>query len=92
MTITKREISKMLSNSSNLSIISAELLVDTFISILKKNISQNNRVKISGFGSFNFYNTPQRSGRNPKTKESFIITERTKVKLSISNKLKRYLN
>lgn len=92
MNITKREISKILSNSSNLSIISAELLVDSFINILKKNISQNNKVKISGFGSFNLYITPQRPGRNPKTKESFIITKRTKIKLLISNKLKRYLN
>ena len=47
-----------------------------FVDLLKKN-SKQKIVKVSNFGTFYTKNTPQRLGRNPKTKEEFIISKRS---------------
>ena len=47
-------------------------IANSFFEIIKSNLAQH-IVKISGFGSFQRKSTIQRIGRNPKTKEEFII-------------------
>ena len=60
--------------AKNIQINESESLViaNSFFEIIKSNLSQN-IIKISGFGSFYRKITVQRIGRNPKTKEKFII-------------------
>jgi integration host factor subunit alpha len=54
--------------------------------------SKSKVVKISNFGTFYCKNTPQRLGRNPKTKEEFIITKRSKLFFKPSNKIRSIIN
>ncbi|MDC1242394.1 HU family DNA-binding protein [Gammaproteobacteria bacterium] len=54
--------------------------------------SKSKVVKISNFGTFYCKNTPQRLGRNPKTKEEFIITKRSKLCFKPSNKIRSIIN
>ena len=54
--------------------------------------SKSRIVKISNFGTFYTKNTPQRLGRNPKTKEEFIITKRSKLFFKPSNKIRSIIN
>ena len=54
--------------------------------------SKSKPVKISNFGTFYCKNTPQRLGRNPKTKEVFIITKRSKLFFKSSNKIRSIIN
>ena len=61
------------------------------MSISKKQ-AKINRVKLSGFGAFSFKKTPKRVGRNPKTKESYIISERNKLYFNPSSSTKEKLN
>ena len=49
-------------------------------------------IKVANFGTFSNKVTPQRIGRNPKTGEEFIITERVKLNFIVSNKIKEQLN
>ena len=91
MTITKKIIVKNLSKKLLISLNDSSRLMESFLEIIKKQ-SQIKNVKISGFGTFSFKNTPQRFGRNPKTKESYIITSRNRFNLKSSNKLKGELN
>jgi integration host factor subunit alpha len=92
MSISKKSIGKSVSGKLGSSSLDAEIFVNFFIKILKKNLNEGKKIKLTGFGTFSCYDTPQRIGRNPKTKKTYIIERRTKVKLEISNKLKRYLN
>ena len=62
--------------------------LDSFIDILKK----NKNIKLTNFGSFLLINTPQRIGRNPKTKEEYLIKARTKLSFKASKKTKYLLN
>ena len=54
--------------------------------------SKSKIVKISNFGTFYTKITPQRLGRNPKTKEEFVISKRSKLFFKPSNKIRGIIN
>ncbi len=88
---TKLKISKNIQSDLDLSLKDSSFLVDSFFSLLKKNAFDKD-IKISGFGTFVVHESPKRIGRNPKTKESYIINKRKKIKFKVSNKLRNSLN
>ena len=65
-----------------------EDIIETIITIL---INQK-KVNIKNFGSFNIVYKNQRKGRNPKTKEEFIIDARNIVQFKASDLLKKKVN
>tara|TARA_B100001250_G_scaffold408194_1_gene430162 strand:- start:376 stop:669 length:294 start_codon:yes stop_codon:yes gene_type:complete len=71
--------------------ISETILEDVFETILK-NIIKEKKVKISKFGTFSLRKKKERIGRNPKTKEIKIITERNVILFKPSKELKNYIN
>ena len=71
--------------------ISENLLEDLF-QIILKNIISEKKVKISKFGTFTLRKKNKRIGRNPKTKEEKIITERNVILFKPSKELKEYIN
>ena len=71
--------------------ISENLLEDVF-QILLRNIISHGKVKISTFGTFELRNKKQRIGRNPKTKEIKLISERNVILFKPSKELKMYIN
>ena len=91
MSFSKKDIAKNISSNINLTKTESRLLVDSFINIIKSK-SKTSSLKIASFGTFSTKKTPQRIGRNPKTKQEFIISERLKLKFSASNKLRNLIN
>jgi integration host factor subunit alpha len=91
MNISKRDIAKNISSNTMISVTESKLLLDAFINIIKIK-SKISSLKIASFGRFSIEKTPQRIGRNPKTKQEFIISERSKLKFSASNKLRNLMN
>ena len=91
MSLRKIDISKKISSRAQISENQSKELVDKFINIIKHE-SVSNDVKITNFGTFINKVTPQRVGRNPKTGEEHIITERVKLNFIVSNKVKQQLN
>lgn len=89
---TKKDISLKLSENLEISLSLSSRLVDYFTECIKTNLNENNDIKISGFGTFKISKTPKRVGRNPKTKESFIISERKRIKLVLSSRVRGYIN
>ena len=71
--------------------ISENLLEDIF-QIILANIIKYKRVKIAKFGTFTLKNKKQRIGRNPKTKEIKIISERNVIQFKASKSFKYYIN
>ena len=90
--LTKKDISKKISNELGITQGVCDNFVDNLIDKIKAGLREHKNVKISAFGTFQLTKTPKRIGRNPKTKESFIITSRNRIKLILSSKIKRYLN
>ena len=91
MSFSKKDIAKNISSNIGLSKAESSLLVNSFINIIKTK-SKKSSLKIASFGTFSTKKTPERIGRNPKTKQEFIIFERSKLKFSASNKLRKLIN
>ena len=91
MNFSKANIIKNISKKSLVSAEDASNILGSFL-LLIKNKSKLRTIKLSGFGSFSFKKTPKRLGRNPKTKDSYIIPELNKLNFKPSNKTKEKLN
>ena len=91
MSFTKSDIAKNIAKKTSLPNQKAKQLLDNFIQVVVS-ASTKRKVKISGFGTFVRKKTPSRVGRNPKTGEEFEISERSKLNLILSNKIKEKLN
>ena len=91
MNFSKADIVKNISKKSLVSAVDARTVLESFLS-LTKNKSKLTSVKLSGFGTFSFKKTPKRFGRNPKTKDSYIIPSLNKFNFKPSSKIKEKIN
>tara|TARA_B100001250_G_scaffold411752_1_gene441144 strand:- start:898 stop:1173 length:276 start_codon:yes stop_codon:yes gene_type:complete len=91
MSLGKKDIVKNISTKAQISKILSDKILNSFIRIIKSE-ANSQIVKISKFGTFYYKKTPSRVGRNPKTKESFLISERSKLTYISSNKIRNILN
>ena len=71
--------------------ISETLLEDLFMIILY-NLVEYKKVKIAKFGTFILKKKKQRIGRNPKTKETKVISERNVILFKASKEFKNFIN
>ena len=91
MSLGKKDIIKNISSKAHISSISSQKILIKFIDFISLE-SEKRPIKISNFGTFYMHNSPKRIGRNPKTKEEFIIEKRSKLALKVSQKIKDFLN
>ena len=70
----------------------SETLLDDIFVIIVDNIIKHKKVKIAKFGTFLLRNKKQRVGRNPKTKEIKVISERNVILFKPSKEFKNYIN
>ncbi len=90
--LTKKEIINSIYMQLGFSKKVSENILEDFFSIILDELIQNKKVKIPKFGSFILRNKKSRVGRNPKTLEKKIITERNVVLFRPSKELKKKLN
>ncbi len=91
MTLTKKNITKHISNTTNLSIKESQLFFESFLKVIKEKSITNN-IKINKFGSFYYKLTPKRYGRNPKTGTMHVIKPFNRFIFKTSNNIKNLLN
>ena len=90
--LTKKEIINSIYMQIGFSKKISETLLDDIFQIILKNIIEHKKVKIAKFGTFTLRNKKQRIGRNPKTKETKIISERNVILFKPSKEFKIYIN
>ena len=91
MRLGKKDIVKNINSKALISSSQSKLLLKKLINIICTE-SLTRPVKISNFGTFYIHKTPKRLGRNPKTKEEFIITSRKSLSFTSSKKIIDNLN
>ena len=69
-----------------------ENLLEDFLSIILEEIITKKKVKISKFGTFTLRHKKSRIGRNPKTLEKKVITDRNVILFKPSKEFKNYIN
>ena len=92
MSISKKDLSDSLKKNTDLSMTDASIFIEAFFTTLAESFQKNETVKIYGFGSFKKFSTKQRTGRNPKTMQPFLIPSRSNIKFMPSSKVKEMLN
>jgi integration host factor subunit alpha len=70
----------------------SEILIEDFLSTIVSNIRFEKKLKLSKFGSFSIRQKKKRIGRNPKTKESKMISSREVVLFKPSKEFKEFIN
>ncbi len=90
--LTKKEIINSLYMQVGFSKKISENILEDLLNFIVLNLNQNKVVKISNFGTFTVRSKKSRIGRNPKTKEDKIISERKVVLFKPSNDFKNYVN
>ena len=70
----------------------SENLIDDFLSTITENLKIEKKLKLSKFGTFSIRLKKRRIGRNPKTKEQKIISDRNVVLFKASKEFKDLVN
>ena len=90
--LTKQEIVNSIYMQIGYSKNIAENLLEDFFEIIFKNLKENKKIKVAKFGTFELRLKKSRIGRNPKTKESKIISQRNVILFKPSKELKKKIN
>mgnify|MGYP001353797996 CR=1 FL=1 len=67
-------------------------ILNYFLDIIIIGLIRDDKVKITGFGTFKILKKKSRIGRNPKTKESKVISSRDVVLFKPSKEFKALVN
>ena len=91
--LTKKDLVNLIYMQLGFSKQISENLIDDFFQTIINNLIKEKTLKISKFGTFSIRQKKSRLGRNPKTKEEKIISERNvvlfKLFFPISNRMSR---
>ena len=90
--LTKRDLVNLVYMQLGFSKQVSENLIEDFLSIILTNIKKEKKLKLSKFGTFTIRQKKSRIGRNPKTKETKIISSRDVVLFKASKEFKDFIN
>jgi len=87
--MNKNDISKRVYDAhGGMSYAEAQKIVDLILEIIKKRLSNREKVLLSGFGCFTVMKRKEKKGVNPQTGESVVIAGRNSIKFKPSKYLK----
>ena len=90
--LTKKDLVNLVYMQLGFSKQISENLIDDFLATIIKNIKSEKKLKLSKFGTFSIRKKKSRIGRNPKTKESKVISSREVVLFKPSKEFKELIN
>ena len=90
--LTKKDLVNLVYMQLGFSKQISENLIEDFLSTIVKNIKSEKKLKLSKFGTFSIRQKKSRLGRNPKTKETKLISERYVVLFKPSKDFKKFIN
>ena len=90
--LTKKDIINSIYMQIGFSKVISETLFSDIFEIILQNIIKHRKVKIAKFGTFELRTKKQRVGRNPKTKQEKIISERNVILFKASKEFKKLIN
>ena len=91
-TITKKDLANTINNKLGYSKEEAKGFAQVFFKSIINNIVKEKKLKITNLGTFKAIKKKARMGRNPKTKEEALITERYVISLKFSKLLRDKIN
>ena len=90
--LTKKDLVNSIYMQLGFSKLISENLIDDFFNIIISSFIEQNKIKISKFGTFELRQKKTRIGRNPKTKELKEISRRKVLLFKPSKEFKKFVN
>ena len=90
--LTKKDLVNLVYMQLGFSKQISENLIDDFFQTIVNNLEIEKTIKLSNFGTFSIRQKKSRIGRNPKTKEEKIISERNVVLFKPSKVFRDFVN
>ena len=90
--LTKKDLVNLVYMKLGFSKQISENLIEDFLSTIVSNIKEEKKLKLSKFGTFSIRQKKSRIGRNPKTKETKMISSRDVVLFKPSKEFKDFVN
>ena len=90
--LTKKEVINSIYMQIGYSKKILDIVLNDILNLIIDNLKKKKKVKISNFGTFEIRHKKQRLGRNPKTKEAKLISERNVVLFKPSTDFKKFIN
>ena len=90
--LTKKDLVNLIYMQLGFSKKISESLIEDFFQTIISNLKSEKKLKLSNFGTFTIREKKSRIGRNPKTKEEKVITERNVVLFKPSKEFKEFIN
>ena len=90
--LTKKDLVNLVYMQLGFSKQISENLIEDFLATIVTNIKSEKQLKLSKFGTFSIRQKKSRIGRNPKTKESKVISSREVVLFKPSKEFKEFIN
>ena len=90
--LTKKDLVNLVYMQLGFSKQVSENLIEDFLSTIVSDIKTEKKLKLSKFGTFTIRQKKSRIGRNPKTKESKMISSRDVVLFKPSKEFKDFIN
>ena len=90
--LTKKDLVNLVYMQLGFSKQISENLIEDFLSTIVLNIKEEKKLKLSKFGTFSIRKKKSRIGRNPKTRESKMISSRDVVLFKPSKEFKEFIN
>ena len=90
--LTKKDLVNLVYMQLGFSKQISENLIEDFLSTIVTNIKSEKKLKLSKFGTFSIRQKKSRVGRNPKTKETKMISSRDVVLFKPSKEFKDFVN
>ena len=86
-TLTKKDLANTINNKLGYSKEEAKSFAKVFFNSIINNIVKEKKLKITKLGTFSTIKKKARMGRNPRTKEESLITERYVISFKFSKLL-----
>jgi integration host factor subunit alpha len=90
--LTKKDLVNLVYMQVGFSKKISESIIEEIFSLIVESLINEKKIKFSKFGTFSLRLKKSRVGRNPKTKEKKIISQRNVVLFKASNEFKNLLN
>ena len=90
--LTKKDLVNLVYMQLGFSKQISENLIEDFLLTIVSNIKREKKLKLAKFGTFTIRQKKSRIGRNPKTKETKVISNRDVVLFKPSKEFKEFIN
>lgn len=89
MSVTKKELIELVAKKGNLTNKASKEAIKVFLNGIRDALKRNEKVILTGFGTFSLRARKARKGRNPKTGETITIAARNAPGFTPGKSLKK---